>query len=209
MTLSVFQQFALLLLAAAALGLVASWLKQPLILAYIVMGVAAGPALVGWAAPAYRLKGREGWIGWNETQRRSRLHLVATNARFCLLGEPGRHPNLASHVLARNLERLSQDWQEAYGHPILVVESFVDRSFRGTSYKATGWKALGCTAGFKRVAEDFYVLHDQPKQLFVRELVKHAARKLRARQMPADLGTEAPEQVRPPVQIAEGVSAYA
>jgi len=55
MTLSVFQQFALLLLAAAALGLVASWLKQPLILAYIVMGVAAGPALVGWAAPSEAL----------------------------------------------------------------------------------------------------------------------------------------------------------
>jgi Kef-type K+ transport system membrane component KefB len=53
--LSVFQQFALLLLMAAALGLVASWLRQPLILAYIVMGVAAGPALVGWAAPAQAL----------------------------------------------------------------------------------------------------------------------------------------------------------
>jgi Kef-type K+ transport system membrane component KefB len=54
--LSVFQQFALLLLIAAALGLVAGWLKQPLILAYIVMGVAAGPALIGWAAPAEALE---------------------------------------------------------------------------------------------------------------------------------------------------------
>jgi len=54
--LSVFQQFALLLLIAAALGIVAGWLKQPLILAYIVMGVAAGPALVGWAAPAEALE---------------------------------------------------------------------------------------------------------------------------------------------------------
>jgi Kef-type K+ transport system membrane component KefB len=53
--LTVFQQFALLLLIAAALGLIAGWLKQPLILAYIVMGVAAGPALVGWAAPAEAL----------------------------------------------------------------------------------------------------------------------------------------------------------
>ena len=53
--LTVFQQFALLLLIAAALGLIASWLRQPLILAYIVMGVAAGPALVGWAAPAEAL----------------------------------------------------------------------------------------------------------------------------------------------------------
>ena len=54
--LSVFQQFALLLLIAAALGLATGWLKQPLILAYIVMGVAAGPALVGWAAPAEALE---------------------------------------------------------------------------------------------------------------------------------------------------------
>lgn len=53
--LTVFQQFALLLLIAAALGLVANRLRQPLILAYIVMGVAAGPALVGWAAPAEAL----------------------------------------------------------------------------------------------------------------------------------------------------------
>ncbi|MBK9244514.1 MAG: cation:proton antiporter [Burkholderiales bacterium] len=54
--MSVFQQFALLLLIATALGLIAGWLKQPLILAYIVMGVAAGPALVGWAAPAEALE---------------------------------------------------------------------------------------------------------------------------------------------------------
>ncbi len=50
-SLTVFQEFALLILVAAGLGLLASRLKQPLILAYIVIGVAAGPALVGWAAP--------------------------------------------------------------------------------------------------------------------------------------------------------------
>ena len=93
-----------------------------------------------------------------------------------------------------NLRRLSGDWQEAYGHPILVVESFVDLPlFRGTCYKATGWRAVGCTAGFKRVAEDFYQVHDRPKQLFVRELFKHAACKLRARHLPSALaGYERP-----------------
>jgi hypothetical protein len=86
------------------------------------------------------------------------------------------------------LQRLSQDWQEAYGHPILAVESFVDTQlFRGTSYKATGWQAVGCTAGFKRVAQDFYEVHDRPKQLYVRELVKGAARTLRTRQLPEAL----------------------
>jgi hypothetical protein len=145
-------------------------------------------ALLGWSAAAYHLKGREAWIGWNETQRRARLSLMANNARFCLLTPAGAHPNLASYVMGQNLQRLSQDWLEAYGHPILAVESFVDTQlFRGTSYKATGWQAVGCTAGFKRVAQDFYQVHERPKQLFVRELAQHAARTLRERELPAAL----------------------
>lgn len=145
-------------------------------------------ALLGWSAAAYHLKGRDTWIGWNDTQRRARLSLLANNARFCLLTPAGECPNLASYVMGQCLQRLSEDWQEAYGHPILAVESFVDPElFRGTSYKATGWQAMGCTAGFKRVAQDFYQVHDRPKQLFVRELVKHAARTLRGRELPAAL----------------------
>jgi len=71
--------------------------------------------------------------------------------------------------------RLSQDWQQAYGHPIAAVESFVDSQlFLGTTYKATGWKLLGQTDGFGRVAEDFYTRHDRPKQLWVKSLVAEA-----------------------------------
>jgi hypothetical protein len=72
-------------------------------------------ALIGWAAGAYHLKGRDGWIGWDANQRRARLHLVANNARFCRLGPKGQYPNLASRALALNLERLSADWQAQYG----------------------------------------------------------------------------------------------
>ena len=148
-------------------------------------------ALLGWSAASYHLKGRDGWIGWNDNQRRARLHLVANNARFCRLGEPGQYPNLASRALALNLARLSPDWQAKYGHPIVLVESFVDLEwFRGTAYKASGWKAIGTTAGFKRVAQDFYEAHDRPKQLFVRELRPHAARGLRGRQLPAAWGAQ-------------------
>jgi len=144
--------------------------------------------ILGWSAAAYHLKGRDTWIGWNETQRRARLGLLANNARFCLLAPAGEHPNLASYVMGQNLQCLSADWQEAYGHPILAVESFVDTQlFRGTCYKATGWQAIGCTAGFKRVAQDFYQVHERPKQLFVRELAKHAARTLRGRELPVAL----------------------
>jgi hypothetical protein len=148
-------------------------------------------ALLGWSAAAYHLKGRDGWIGWDENQRRARLHLVANNARFCRLGEPGQYPNLASRAMALNLACLSQDWQGQYDHPIVLVESFVDLEwFRGTAYKASGWKAMGPTAGFQRVAQDFYEAHDRPKQLFVQELVKHAARGLRGRHLPARWGAQ-------------------
>ena len=64
-------------------------------------------ALLGWAAAAYHLKGRETEIGWDPNQRGARLHLVANNARFCLLGPAGQYPNLASRVLGLNLQRLS------------------------------------------------------------------------------------------------------
>jgi hypothetical protein len=145
-------------------------------------------ALLGWSAAAYHLKGRDTWLGWSTEQRRRRLHLVANNARFLLLTAPGQLPNLASRALALCCARLSDDWQVAYGHPILAVESFVDAQiFRGTAYKAAGWHALGATAGFTRVSEDFYVAHDRPKTLYVRLLHKRAAQWLRRPQLPAAL----------------------
>ena len=157
-------------------------------LCYVVEYQGQWLALLGWTAAAYHLKGRDQWIGWSDTQRRGRLHLVANNARFVVLTKPGQYPNLASRAMGMNLQCLSADWQEVYGHPILLVESFVDEQlFRGTAYKASGWRALGGTEGYQRVAEDFYVAHDRPKQLYVRELEKHAARKLRGRHLPEGL----------------------
>jgi hypothetical protein len=145
-------------------------------------------ALLGWSAAAYHLKGRDSWIGWSNPQRRRRLHLLANNARFLLLTQPGQLPNLATRALALCCQRLSADWQAAYGHPILAVESFVDAQlFRGTAYKAAGWQALGATAGYTRVSEDFYVVHDRPKTLYVRLLHKRAGQWLRRPQLPHTL----------------------
>jgi len=157
-------------------------------LCYVVEYQGQWLALLGWSAAAYHIRARDQWIGWNGNQRRARLRLVANNARFCLLPQPGAHPNLASRAMGLNLARLAEDWQRVYGHPVVLVESFVDSQlFRGTAYKASGWQAVGQSAGFKRVAEDFYEAHDRPKQLYVRELIKHAARKLRQRQLPEPL----------------------
>ena len=57
-------------------------------------------------------------------------------------------PHLASHILGRMARRLSADWEEAYGHPIYYLETFVDRErFAGTCYRAANWVHLGQTTG--------------------------------------------------------------
>ena len=119
-------------------------------------------ALLGWSAASFHLKDREQWLGWSNLQRRSRLHLLAQNSRFVVLADRTQWPNLASRALGLVCQRLSQDWQQAYGHPIAAGESFVDSQlFRGTAYKATGWELLGETDGFAKdagVSNDRFVL---------------------------------------------------
>ena len=68
----------------------------------------------------------------------------------------------------------------------MQVESFVDpKLYRGTAYKASGWRHLGLTAGWKRDADGYYLRHDSPKQIWVRELEPKACVKLRAQELPA------------------------
>jgi hypothetical protein len=155
-------------------------------------------ALIGWSAPALHLKARDQSIQWSDQQRERRLHLLAQNSRLVVLANRQELPNLVSRALSLCLKRLSEDWEQAYGHPILLVESFVDRQlFRATAYKASGWQALGYSAGFKRVAEDFYQRHDRPKELWVKELHPRAWQWLRAKQLPAALAGY--EKQTPPV----------
>jgi hypothetical protein len=144
-------------------------------------------ALLSWSAAANHLKDREQWLGWNISQRRRRLALVANNSRYLILPGPDC-PNLASRVLALCCDRLADDWQQAYGHPVLVAESFVDSQlFRGTCYKAQGWSLLGETQGSGRSRQDYYTAHGRPKQLWVRELRPKARAVLSAEQLPTDL----------------------
>ncbi len=145
-------------------------------------------ALLGWNAPAWHLRLREAWLGWSEQQRSRRLHFIAQNSRFLILADRGHFPNLGTRAMKLCLERLSQDWQAEHGHPILALESFVDgQLFRGTIYKAANWTLLGPTAGYGRVAEDFYVPHERPKQLWVRVLEARAREWLSAEQLPEAL----------------------
>jgi hypothetical protein len=93
---------------------------------------------------------RDRWIGWSGEQRADRLGLVANNTRFLILPWV-RVPHLASHLLGRVAARLPADWQQKYGHPIYLLESFVEPSrFAGTCYRAAGWVPVGLTSGRTR-----------------------------------------------------------
>jgi hypothetical protein len=162
-------------------------------------------ALLAWSAPAFALKDRESWIAWSAAQKRRRLGLLANNSRFLVLPEHSV-PNLASRVMKLCLQRLAADWQAAYGHPVLLAETFVDAQlFRGTCYKAGGWTLLGQTQGYRRARQDYYVAHDRPKQLWVKELQPGARTILRGRNLPSALQSAArhqpPECHQPPAQL--------
>ena len=143
-------------------------------------------ALAAWSGAAFHIKDRDEFIGWDSEQCRRRRPLLANNSRLLVLPEC-HSPNLISRFMKLMLGRLSQDWLGRWGHPLALVESFVDpQLFQGTAYKVSGWSHLGKTAGWKRDAADFYIKHDAPKQIWVRELVKKACVKLRAPQLPPE-----------------------
>ena len=134
-------------------------------------------ALIGWGSAALQCAARDQWIGWDRSLQFKRLHLIANNIRFLIL--PDWHiPNLAFHLLALNLKRLSDDWQYYHGHPIMLAETFVDKArFAGTCYKAAGWQVLGTTQGYSKCNKRYWY-NDQPKLLLVRPLVVDAPARL-------------------------------
>jgi hypothetical protein len=173
-------------------ALVGEWLR------YVAEVDGQWVALLTFSAPALHLKARERWIGWSARQRARRLGLVVNNSRFLVLPQRQRYPNLASRVLGLALRRASQDWHERWGHPVLVVESFVDESqYRGTCYRACGFEAVGPTEGFSRASRDFYQEHGQPKQLYLRELRPRARKRLCQPRLPKELAAHEAEVAGP------------
>jgi len=137
-------------------------------------------ALLIFCAAAWKCAARDRWIGWDFRHQYDRLHLLANNARFLIL--PGQHyPNLASRVLALCERRLQQDWSVRFGHPVWLLETFVDpRYFRGTSYRAANWEHVGESRGFRRTRAGYSSSPGAPKLVFVRPLVLCAHARLAA-----------------------------
>jgi len=173
-------------------------------LRYAVVWQGRWLAVAAWSAAALHLKARDAFIGWTEAQRRERLPLVVNNSRLYVMPD-GHYPNLVSRFMKLMLGRLSADWQSVWGHPVALAESFVDPNlYRGTAYKVSGWSQLGYTRGWKRSAVDFYEPHGVPKQVWIRELDKHACAKLRAAQLPAAwAGALRPPRPRCTVKVRE------
>lgn len=145
-------------------------------------------AILLFSSAALHIKARDLWIAWSPRQRARRLGMVVNCARFLVVPDRSKLPNLASRILALALKRLSQDWLTHHGKPVLVVESFVQGPrYNGTCFLACGFSRVGTTSGHSRDSRDFYVQHGTPKQLFVRSLHPKGRELLCQSRLPASI----------------------
>jgi hypothetical protein len=104
-------------------------------------------ALLSFGASAWKLAGRERFIGWQEHERLKNLQLVVNNARFLILPWI-QSKGLASKILSKIARQLPVDWHQRYGYRPVLFETFVEsQRHRGTCYKAANWTHVGQTTG--------------------------------------------------------------
>jgi hypothetical protein len=126
-------------------------------------------ACVLFGAAAWQCQARDQFIGWDAATRERRLGSLANNTRFLVLPWV-RVPKLASHVLGRLAQQVSADWCHKYGHPIELLETFVDGSrFTGTCYRAAQWIHVGQTTGRTRQNKTL-IPQGPPKDVWLRPL---------------------------------------
>src|SRR5207244_7290605 len=103
-----------------------------------------------FSASALKCAARDRWIGWSFRQQYARLKLVVNNSRFLTL--PDWHLfNLGSRVLSLCQRRLPRDWEEAFGHGVVLLETFVDaQRHRGPVYRSANGMYVGNTRGYRR-----------------------------------------------------------
>lgn len=144
-------------------------------LKYLVMGGGRPVGCVAWSSAPRHLGPRDRFIGWDKEARKRNIHLIAYNTRFLILPWV-KVAHLASHILGRMARQVSADWEKMYGHPIYLLETFVDPSrFRGTSYLAANWMVVGETTG--RGKDDQTMRPNRPlKQILVLPLAREFRR---------------------------------
>ncbi len=103
-------------------------------------------ALLSFSAAAWKCGVLDRWIGWE-------------------------YRHLGSKTLALCQRRLPGDWRVHFGHPLLLLETFVDpERFQGTVYQAANGSYLGNTQGFRRTRQGYSTTAHAPKKVFVRHL---------------------------------------
>ncbi|MBM3773966.1 MAG: DUF4338 domain-containing protein, partial [Acidobacteria bacterium] len=129
-------------------------------------------ACLAWSSAPRHLGARDRYIGWPAEARRRNIRLIAYNTRFLILPWV-RVEHLASHLLGRMVARISDDWQQLYGHPIYFLETFVDPArFRGACYRAANWAVMGTTTGRGKQSNS-YVPNRSIKQVLGYPLSRH------------------------------------
>jgi hypothetical protein len=133
-------------------------------LAWDRYGRVVGATVFG--AAAWKCAPRDQFIGWDEAARRAGLWLLCSQTRF-LIPPWVEVKHLASHLLAQWCRRLATDWQAKYGHPVWLVESFVDADrFGGACYRAANWYHAGATQGRSR-QDRHHQLRVSRKEIFL------------------------------------------
>ena len=102
---------------------------------------------LSFSSPAWRLRAREDWIGWNEENRLKYLNRIVCNSRFLIVPQV-KVKNLASHVLSMSMRQMKKDWAAQNGIEPVLVETFVEKGrFLGTCYQAANFQHVGTTQG--------------------------------------------------------------
>ena len=130
-----------------------------------------------FGAAAWKTQPRDAFIGWTTDERQTHLGRVVNNSRFLILPWV-RVPELASHILGRVARRVARDWQAHYGHPIVLLETFVERErFRGSCYRGANWLYVGQTQGRTRQDRQ-HQLQAPVKDVFVYPLQRNFRQQL-------------------------------
>ena len=130
-----------------------------------------------FGAAAWKTQPRDAFIGWTAIQRQTHLGRIVNNSRFLILPWVGV-PELASHILGRVARRVANDWQAHYGHPVVLLETFVERErFRGSCYRAANWLYVGQTRGRTRQDRQ-HQLQAPVKDVFVYPLQRNFRQQL-------------------------------
>jgi len=134
-----------------------------------------------FSSPAWRMKVRDCWIGWDDITRSHNLQHVVNNSRFLVLP---KIRNLSSMLLSLTLKRLRTDWQLHYGLEPWLAETLVDQKrYHGGCYRAANWLDLGETSGRGRMDKLHQHHGAQVKTVLIYPLVKKAATRLRQRRI--------------------------